>query len=134
MSFFAKTLFIHAPIERVWAALTQASALAAWMGGEMQSDPHPGGSYAFFDDQITGDYTLVEAPYRLECTWRRSTWRADWADSNVRWRLRRLPDGVDLQLVHDHFPKLEECQKHAEDWSSRWLSLLKTWLEQETPG
>jgi len=131
MSFVAKTLLIHAPIERVWAALTQASIISAWMGSEVQSDPHPGGRFAFFDRQVSGRYTLVEAPYRLECAWRQSTWLADWHDSSVRWRLRRLLDGADLQLVHDNFPNPEECQRQTENWVSSWLSPMKTWLEQE---
>lgn len=131
MSFVAKTLIIQAPIERVWAALTGPLVISAWMGGEVQSDPHPGGKFVYFDGQTTGRYTLVEEPYRLEYTWRQSTWPTDWPDSSVRWRLRRMPEGTDLQLVHDNFPNLEECESHHEGWDRYWLEPMKAWLEQD---
>ncbi len=134
MSFIAKTLLIRAPIERVWAALTSPSLISAWMGGEVQSDLHPGGRYAFFNGQTTGHYTLIEAPYRLEYIWRLSTWPAGWPDSSVRWRLRRLPDGTDLQLVHDNFPDPHERQRQDVDWELHWLGPMKAWLEQDSLG
>jgi uncharacterized protein YndB with AHSA1/START domain len=134
MSFIAKTILIQSPVERVWAALTGPIVIAAWMGGEVLSDPHRGGKYAYFGGETTGVYTYVEPPYRLEYTWRQSTWPADWPDSHVRWRLRRLPDGTDLQLVHDGFPNQEERDSHDQGWEDYWLKPMKAWLEQDNPN
>ncbi len=124
-----KTLTIHAPIERVWAALTDPKTIAAWMGGNVQSDPRPGGKYVLFDGETTGQYTHVEAPRRLEYTWRQSNWPAEWPDSIVRWQLKQIGENTELQLVHSDFPSEEERLGHDEGWDIYWLIPMKEWLE-----
>ncbi len=80
MTACTKTIIIAAPIERVWAALTNADDIAAWMGGEVESDLQVGGKYAYFEGETTGVYTLVDHPQCLEYTWRQSNWDQGWAD------------------------------------------------------
>ena len=124
-----KMLTIHAPIERVWAALTDAKTITAWMGGRVQSDPRPGGKYACFDGETTGQYIHVEQPHRLEYSWRQSSWPADWSDSIVRWRLRQIGENTEVQLVHSDFPNEDERLGHDEGWNIYWLEPMKEWLE-----
>jgi uncharacterized protein YndB with AHSA1/START domain len=44
-----RTMLLPAPVETVWAALTEAGRLAAWLGGEVDIDPFPGGQIALND-------------------------------------------------------------------------------------
>ena len=43
MSEVRRSVVLPAPVERVWAALTEAGQLSAWLGGEVDVDPVPGG-------------------------------------------------------------------------------------------
>jgi uncharacterized protein YndB with AHSA1/START domain len=124
-----KTVTMHAPIERVWKALTEPKSISAWMGGKVQSDPRVGGKYAYFDGETTGQYTLVEAPQRLEYSWRQSSWTSDWSDSIVRWSLRQIGENTEVRLLHEDFPNEEERDGHDEGWDTYWLIPMKRWLE-----
>lgn len=125
-----KTLLIAAPPERVWAALTRPSAIAAWMGGPVKSNPRPGGRFALFGGATTGRYTRLEKPRALEYTWRQAEWPANWPDSRVRWTLRAARGGTRLRLTHDRFPNEPERAGHDEGWDLYWLNPMKAWLER----
>ena len=109
--------------------LTNAEEIAAWMGGEIESDLRPGGKYAYFEGETTGKYTLVESPQRLEYTWRQSNWEDGWADSIVRWRLKPSGEATEVSLVHEDFPNEDERSGHDEGWDLYWLDPMKEWLE-----
>ena len=130
MTAITKTITIRAPIERVWAALTDPEAIASWMGSEVLSEPLPGGAYAYFDGETTGVYTRLEPPNRLEYTWRQSNWPSEWADSLVRWQLKQIGDETEVRLVHENFPNEEERIGHDEGWDLYWLEPMKAWLEE----
>jgi uncharacterized protein YndB with AHSA1/START domain len=124
-----KSLAIAAPVHRVWAALTAPSAITAWMGGPVRSNPRPGGRLALFAGETTGRYTLVQKPARLEYTWRQGAWPADWPDSRVRWTLKPGRGGTRVTLTHDRLPNQDERDSHAEGWDVYWLEPMRAWLE-----
>lgn len=131
MAKIEKDVHIAASIERVWAALTGAQALAAWMG--TSSPPRialqPGGEYEFFDGSTTGKITTLIPPHSLAYTWRQAEWPAEWADSLVRWELREANAGTQLRLTHTGFPNPDERDSHAEGWDVYWLDPMVAWLE-----
>jgi uncharacterized protein YndB with AHSA1/START domain len=129
MSEVVKSVFIQAPIDKVWVALTAAESIASWMGGPVKSDLCRGGKYAYFGGETTGRYTVVEPPYRLEYTWRQSEWPAEWSDSTVKWELQPDEKGTVVHLVHDHFPNESERSDHDQGWDTYWLEPMKEWLE-----
>jgi uncharacterized protein YndB with AHSA1/START domain len=125
-----KTVHINAPIEKVWAALTNAKAIGAWMGdGSVKSTPRKGGKYSYFGNATTGQYTEYEKPALLEYTWRQHEWPKDWADSVVRWELKADKTGTKIKLAHTQFSNKEERDGHDEGWDVYWLEPMKKWLE-----
>jgi len=124
-----KSVFIKAPIDKVWTALTDADTISSWMGGAVKSDLRPAGKYAYFGDVTTGRYIVVEPPYRLEYTWRQSEWPSEWSDSTVKWELKPDEKGTAVHLVHEHFPNESERSGHDEGWDTYWLEPMKDWLE-----
>jgi uncharacterized protein YndB with AHSA1/START domain len=124
-----KRLTIAAPIEKVWAALTSAKTISAWMGGPVKVSARVGGRYALFSGETTGRFVLVEKPAALEYTWRQSSWEKEWEDSIVRWELKAARDGTRIKLTHTRFPSTEERDGHAEGWDLYWLAPMKKWLE-----
>lgn len=127
-----KTIIIHAPIQLVWEALTDADTIAAWMGGSVKSDQIPGGEYAYFEGATTGKYRIIQKPYRLEYTWRQEEWPEEWTDSMVKWELKTNQDGTIVNLVHDCFPNEVERIGHDDGWDLYWLEPMKDWLESNS--
>ena len=121
---------VEAPVDRVWAALTDPEALGEWMGPDVEVDLRPGGSYKFFAGDTSGVFVRVMRPNALEYTWRQGTWDPDWEDSIVAWDLR--PDGLatTIMLRHGEFPNEAEQDSHAAGWDEYFLEPMKAWLER----
>jgi uncharacterized protein YndB with AHSA1/START domain len=45
-----RSVLLPAPVESVWAALTDAEQLSAWLGGDVEIDPVPGGQITLQED------------------------------------------------------------------------------------
>lgn len=130
MSDVEKNVLINAPIDAVWAALTDPLSIGGWMDDDsVQVDLKVDGRFALFNRETTGAFTRIEQPNHLEYTWRQSGWQKDWADSLVRWELRKAPGGTHVTLVHSRFPNDEERDGHDEGWDTYFLGPLKNWLE-----
>ncbi len=126
-----KDLIIAAPIEEVWAALTEPKAIRGWMGEDstVEVDLRPGGNYRLFGGDTTGKFIRVNPPHALEYTWRQGEWQSEWPDSVVRWDLSRSGTGTQVRLTHSQFPNEEERDSHDEGWDTYWLEPMKEWLE-----
>ena len=131
MTAITKHLDIAAPLDKVWAALTDTRSIEGWMGEGTVADLDlkVGGSYGWFGGDTTGRFTLIEKPNKLEYTWRQHAWPAAWADSVVGWELKTKGQGTDVALTHDQFPNQDERDSHAEGWDTYWLGPMKEWLE-----
>lgn len=109
--------------ERVWEALTDAGALAAWYWPEsvhptVTSDPVVGGRFAINGDGMgfAGEYAELDAPRRIVQAWR---WDGDDRDSRVTIELTAAGGGTDLVVVHDRIDAAT-----AEMYRAGWESCL----------
>lgn len=127
-----KNVQIAAPIESIWAALTDPASIEGWMGYDsaVQVNLWEGGRCQFFGGSTTGIFTRIEEPGLLEYTWRQEEWDKDWADSMVHWELAAVGDGTLVSLTHSEFPNAEERDSHDEGWDIYFLGPMKEWLEQ----
>jgi len=131
MSNIEKSTNIAAPIEQVWAALTDPTAIGDWIEDDsVEVDLKVGGRYQFFGRATTGAFIHIEPPHLLEYTWRQQEWPQVWPDSLVRWDLRAAPAGTEVRLTHSQFPNTEERDSHAEGWDIYFLEPMKEWLEE----
>ena len=66
-----RSVVLAAPVETVWAALTEADQLSAWLGGEVDVDPIPGGQILVREDGHVRRGVIVDLePLRhLEIRW-----------------------------------------------------------------
>ncbi len=126
-----KNLHIDAPIETVWAALTEPEAIMAWMGddSEVAVDLREGGRYQFYFGATTGTFTAIDPPRTLAYTWRQEEWESDWPDSRVRWELTPADGGTQVHLTHENLPSPAERDGHDQGWDLYWLNIMKDWLE-----
>ena len=125
------SIFIAAPIERVWAAITQPEVMRGWMEDhpEMEIDLRPGGSYSLANGETSGRFTKIEAPTVLEYTWRMRAWEANVPDSTVGWKLKAVKGGTDVDLFHDGYPNESLFTEFDAGWDVNWLGPMKECLE-----
>jgi len=133
---------LPAPPERVFRALTDPDALAAWFwptdfGPTALADARPGGRFRiaaaggpFGPFAVEGRYTVVEPPHRLAFTWR---WDGDDEETMVTIELAAAGEGTTLTLVHDGFAADGVRDNHAIGWSD-CLGRLPAWLSATTPA
>lgn len=67
---FEKEVFLKAPVERVWQALTTPEQMSVWLGGQrvVQFDPHVGGTIQL-EGLFPGEIAIFEPPHRLGWKW-----------------------------------------------------------------
>ena len=134
MTAISKHVKIAAPVEKVWAALTDPKSIRGWMGEDstIEVDLQVGGGYRVFGGETTGDFTEIKKPNTLAYTWRQGEWPKEWADSVVRWELKAEGKATHVHLTHDQFPSQAERDSHDEGWDVYWLEPMKAWLEGGT--
>jgi len=66
-----RRVVLSAPVEVVWAALTDGGQLSVWMGGDVELDPFPGGQIVVREDgrQRRGVVVDLEPLRHLEIRW-----------------------------------------------------------------
>ena len=106
---------------RVWAALTDAEALAAWywpasVQPRAYSDPVVGGRFGIDADGMgfSGQYLELAVPHRIVQSWR---WTGDDRDSRVTIELTPAEGGTDLVVVHDQVDA-DTAEMYRVGWES----------------
>ena len=66
-----RSVMLPAPVDAVWAALTEAGRLSAWLGGDVELDPFPGGQIVVREDGRLrrGVVVDIEPLRHLEIRW-----------------------------------------------------------------
>lgn len=107
------SIYIKAPAQRVWDAITQSQYTSQWgYGGEVEIDPRPGGSYrnlttpemremGMGDTAIEGEVLEIDPPRLLVLAWH-PTWHPEAPSTRVTWEITEYPNGqTKLSLTHD---------------------------------
>jgi len=127
-----KVIVIKAPVEKVWAALTDPKAIGAWMDDDgVKVSLKVGGKYALFGGVTKGKFTALEKPSVLEYTWRQGEWEKSEPDTLVRWELKPEGKKTRLHLVHSGFDDRKGRDDHDEGWDVYFLDPMKEWLESQ---
>lgn len=130
------TVDIQAPIERVFAALTDPEQLPKWWGSDdlyrttaLVSDLREGGEWKSSGQgadgtafEVGGMYTRVQPPHHLEMTWRPS-WET--FESHVSYTLTTVDGGTRVTARHSGFGEhAASCSSHASGWERvlGWLN------------
>jgi uncharacterized protein YndB with AHSA1/START domain len=113
------TVHIDAPLERVWAYLTQPDAIVRWMGEYALLDPRPGGQFAVNvkGTPVRGRFLCLDPPRRLLISWGYAgSDRLPPGASTVEVRLTPDGTGTRVDLEHYDLPPVEQ-PGHASGWS-----------------
>jgi uncharacterized protein YndB with AHSA1/START domain len=127
---------LAAPPERVWRALTDPAALAAWfwpprLEPAAEVDLEVGGRYRIAGPgagiAVVGRYLELDPPNRLACTW---SWDGEDAETQVAVELAPSGDGTGLDLRHEGFADEATRDDHAQGWTD-CLDRLPGWLASD---
>jgi uncharacterized protein YndB with AHSA1/START domain len=124
-----RTVELAHPVPRVWAALTTADALGAWLGKEATIDLGPGGAGRItFATGLSVDMRveLVEEPHVFGFTWRIPELPDDDPRRTyVEFTLAPVSGGTRLRVVETGFAQLPDGTRrpaydgHAQGWAMK---------------
>ena len=92
-----RSVDLDAPVEDVWAAVTEADALSSWLDGDVEIDPRPAGRVSMVERNGTvrrGTVETVEPGRELVFRW----WSDD-GGSRVRFVIEPVDDRTRLTVV-----------------------------------
>ncbi len=128
-------IFIAAPRERVFQAITDPQQAVLWWGrkdhyyfNEFTMDVRVGGKWStsgasakMGDLKVHGEFLEVDPPGRLAYSWS-SSWMPVF--TTVLWELESQDNGTLVRLTHSGFAgNADQAQGHSHGWS-----LVFTWL------
>jgi uncharacterized protein YndB with AHSA1/START domain len=122
---------IRAPVARVFDAWIQPQQLRQWWGprpltcSDASVDLRVGGAYRIgnlFPDGsvvwISGEFEIVEPPFRLVYTWHVERKESPIADrSRVTVRFQASGDGTEVIVVHERIDTEETRADHEKGWN-----------------
>jgi uncharacterized protein YndB with AHSA1/START domain len=138
-----ETIAIKAPMAAVFAALTEPDQLIKWWGSKdgyrtthMDADVRPGGAWKTVgisrdgsSFNVSGTYTLVDAPKLIEFTWMHDwSGSGDREDTLVRYELSERDGVTTLTVTHSGFTDVADREDHAAGWKVvlAWMSAYVT--------
>lgn len=126
-----REVVLRAPVERVWAALTDAGQVSRWFGTEAQIDPRPGGAALFGwagQGRFHGVVTEVDPPRRFAYRWclDRDTPVDAGPTTLVTFSLEPAEAGTRLRLVESGFSEVPEAvrERHLYENTEGWAEEL----------
>ncbi len=126
---------IDAPPDAVFRALVDADELVRWFPSRAESDPRPGGAFAYrFDFGDPEKDHVSEGHYRDVVPSERVSypWKAPQGPTEVEFRVGRANGGSTLQLLHSGWGEGVEWEQSQENHRQGWsffLGNLKAYLE-----
>jgi uncharacterized protein YndB with AHSA1/START domain len=129
-----RSIDINAPVEKVWAAITEPDLIAQWFGDTCEFDPTPGSTGTFGWKEHGTVRVVVEhadRPKTLIYRWARG-FDVDPVPGNstvVRFDLAESAGGTRLTLVESGFEELADPQGAHDDNTGGWKAELGELVE-----
>lgn len=132
---FVYVIYIEAPIERVWAALTDGEHTRLYWSRFVQSDWQVGSRVEFLRADKSklshdGEVLEIDPPRRLAMTFDVSPEGVGEAPSRVTYQLSEEDGATRLAVTHEGFPPDSAVLKGISSGWPQILSSLKTYLER----
>jgi uncharacterized protein YndB with AHSA1/START domain len=131
-------IYIEAPVERVWAALTQGEHTRLYWSRFVQSEWRVGARVEFLRADKSklshdGEVLEIDPPRRLVMTFDLKPEGMTEPPSRVTYDLIEEDGATKLTVTHDRFPPDSEVLKAISGGWPHILSSLKTYLERGSP-
>jgi uncharacterized protein YndB with AHSA1/START domain len=136
-SSISREIVIDAPLERVWAVVTEPEHIAGWLSDEVEVDLRPGGAMLLTwhgHGSYRARVETVEPPRAFAFRWLRSE-DVEAGSTLVAMTLSPEGDGTRLRVVESGFAELawpeDEQARHADENRVGWgveLDELRAYL------
>lgn len=130
-----RTIDIHAPAKKVWAALTEPDLIAQWFGDSAEFVAEAGATGEFGWTEHGGSFRVrvehVDEPTTLVYRWARE-FDVDPVPGNstlVRFDLEETPQGTRLTVFETGFEELPDPQGAHDGNTTGWRSELSELVE-----
>ena len=132
---FVYVIYIEAPIEKVWAALTEGEHTRLYWSRFVQSDWRPGSRVEFLRADKSklshdGEVIEIDPPRRLVMTFDVTPEGMREPPSRVTYELSEADGATRLAVTHEGFPPDSAVLKAVANGWPAILSSLKTYLER----
>jgi uncharacterized protein YndB with AHSA1/START domain len=134
-----REILIEAPVEVVWAVVTEPEHVSGWFSDSVELDLRPGGAMAVHwsgHGTVPGRVERVEPPQLFSFRWVVAQPGEELTEENstlVEFRLRPEGDSTRLTVVESGFSDLagaeDENQRHFEDHQQGWKKELGELVE-----
>jgi uncharacterized protein YndB with AHSA1/START domain len=120
---------IHAPAERVYAAITTADGIRQWWTRDAAIEPEVGatGEFGFYAKRFVAKVTVAELSPATCVRWKVAN--AAWPGNDIEFNLKTDGTATTLLFAHRGFPRADEGFASA---TTRWgfyLLSLKQYLQ-----
>lgn len=138
-----REILIDAPLEVVWAVITEPEHVSGWFSDSVEIDLRPGGELTLIwegDHSEHGRVVKVEPPHYFSFRWIRGS-ATDVREDNstlVEFSLSAEAQGTRLRVVETGFSKLDlpedeqarDVEEHRQGWEHE-LDQLREYLRQQ---
>ena len=126
MKHLEKTYEIEAPLEAVFAALTEEERIAIWSGSPTKMELHENGQFALWDGGIHGIIREI-TNNRIVQQWKEKKWSNY---SIVQFELKENGGLTILNLTHENIPD-QSFASIRDGWDQYYLGPLKEFCEKK---
>lgn len=122
---------IHAPVARVFEAITTPKGLDAWWTLESEGQPVKGTDYRFyFDPQYDWHGVVTEAEPNRVIEWRFSDAEPDWTGTSLRIELAEKEGWTWVEFAHTGWADAGEHFRISSYCWAAYLRLLRLYVEE----
>jgi uncharacterized protein YndB with AHSA1/START domain len=140
-----REILVDAPLQVVWAVITEPEHISGWFSDSVEIDLRPGGKLTLIwegDHTEHGRVVKVEPPHYFSFRWIRGSATDVRQDNStlVEFNLSAEGKGTRLRVVETGFSKLDrpedeqarDAEEHREGWEHE-LDELREYLRQQEP-
>lgn len=123
-----ETFTIHAPVAKVWQALTDATVIDHWNTGPAQMDPRVGGQFSIYDGDVHGTTTEMVTGRLLRQDW----YGDDHPDRRYDVTFTFEPvDEQTTQVTVTHMAGEDDIESMRSGWREYYFQPIKQLLEKQ---
>jgi uncharacterized protein YndB with AHSA1/START domain len=119
--FIRVSTVLPASAARVYAAWLDAEKHSRMTGGAATVDPTVGGFHSAWDGYIAGRILELEPGARIVQSWRTTQFPVDHPHSRLEIRLRDVPGGCEITLVHSEIPE-GQGERYESGWQGHYFN------------
>ncbi|MBI5540233.1 MAG: SRPBCC domain-containing protein [Bacteroidia bacterium] len=125
MKDYKKYYIIHAPIDEVYMALTNANSITLWTGEEAEMSIEPGSEFSLWSGSIVGKNIEFIKNKKIVQQW---YFDGQAEESIVTIILHQDKNGTSAELRHTNIPD-SEYDDFVEGWEESYFGALKFFFE-----